>query len=71
MFVAIVLILLDLLLLTHPLWSALRPALDSLTLYAIDFRYPGDAADKNEAGDAVNLCRSVRDTVRQGFGLPV
>ncbi len=63
--------LLDLLLATHPLWSTLRPALDSLTLYAVNFRYPGDAADQAEAGDAVKLCRSIRDTVRQGFGLPL
>ena len=28
--------LLDLLLPTHPLWSTLRPALDTLTIYAID-----------------------------------
>ena len=63
--------LLDLLLTAHPLWSTLRPALDSLTTYAVDFRYPGDAADQNEASDAVAYCRSVRDTVRQGFGLPL
>ena len=63
--------LLDLLLAAHPLWSTLRSALDSLTTYAVDFRHPGDAADKNEADAAVKLCRSVRDTVRQGFGLPL
>ncbi|MGI4787590.1 MAG: HEPN domain-containing protein [Janthinobacterium lividum] len=63
--------LLDLLLLTHPLWATLRPALDTLTTYAVDFRYPGDSADKAEAEEAVKLCRSVRDTVRFGFGLPI
>ena len=63
--------LLDLLLPTHPLWSTLRPALDILTIYAIDFRYPGDSADKDEAEEAVKFCLSVRETVRQGFGLPL
>ena len=62
---------LDLLLPSHPLWSTLRPALDTLTTYAVDFRYPGDSADKAEAEEAVKLCRSVRETVRQGFGLPL
>jgi HEPN domain-containing protein len=61
--------LLDLLLPTHPLWAALRPALDSLTVYAVDFRYPGDAADKDEAEEAVNLCRSVREIMRLSFDL--
>ena len=63
--------LLDLLLPSHPLWSTLRPALLQLKNYAVAFRYPGDAADEAEANDAVRLCRSVRDTVRQGFGLPL
>ncbi len=63
--------LLDLLVLSHPLWTTLRPALLQLKNYAVAFRYPGDAADVNEANDAVAYCRSVRDTVRQGFGLPL
>ena len=62
---------LDLLLPSHPLWSTLRLALETLTTYAVDFRYPGDSADKAEAEEAVKLCRSVRETVRFGFGLPV
>jgi len=45
--------LLDLLLPAQPLWTALRPALDSLTTYAVDFRYPGDTANKEEAEEAV------------------
>ncbi len=63
--------LLDLLVPSHPLWTTLRPALLQLKNYAVAFRYPGGAADVNEAHDAVAYCRSVRDTVRQGFGLPV
>lgn len=63
--------LLDLLLPTHPLWAAMRPALDSLTLYAVAFRYPGDSADKKEASEAIKLCRGVRETVRLNLGLPV
>jgi len=61
--------LLDLLLPTHSLWSTMRPLLDSLTLYAAAFRYPGDSADKEEARTAMKLCRTVRETVRQILGL--
>lgn len=64
-------ILLDLLLATHPLWAGMRPALGILTIYAVDFRYPGDNADKEEARNAVKLCRSVRKTVRLSLGLPL
>ena len=63
--------LLDLLVPSHPLWTTLRPALLQLKNYAVAFRYPGDAADVHQANDAVAYCRSVRDTVRQGFGLPL
>ncbi len=63
--------LLDLLLPTHSLWAALQPALDTLSVYAVDFRYPGDSADKEEAREAVKLCRSVREIVRLSLGLPV
>lgn len=64
-------ILLDLLLATHPLWAGMRPALGILTIYAVDFRYPGDSADKEEARNAVKLCRSVHKTVRLSLGLPI
>ncbi len=63
--------LLDLLLPTHSLWAALQLALDTLSVYAVDFRYPGDSADKEEARKAVKLCRSVRETVRLSLGLPL
>jgi HEPN domain-containing protein len=36
--------LLNLLLPTEPLWAALRPALQNLTDFAVDFRYPGNEA---------------------------
>lgn len=62
--------LLDLLLPTHSLWAALRLTLDTLSVYAVGFRYPGDSADKEEARNAVKLCHSVRETVRLSLGLP-
>ena len=63
--------LLDLLLPAFPQWAALRPALAQLTDYTVDFRYPGETAELNEAQEAVKLCRSVRESVRQSLGLPL
>lgn len=63
--------LLDLVLPAQPFWAALRPAFDSLTTYAVDFRYPGDAANKEEAEDAVEDCRKMREFARRSLGLPI
>lgn len=63
--------LLDLLLPAHSLWAAARTALDTLSIYAVDFRYPGETADKEEAREAVKLCQTVRATIRGSLGLPV
>lgn len=55
--------LLDLLLPAEPLW------LNSLTTQFLSYRYPGDAADKAEAREAMKLCLTVCETVRVGLGL--
>lgn len=62
-------VLLDLLLTGYPLWAALRPALLVLKDYAVDFRYPGETADRDEAWEAMRLCQGVREIVRSSFGL--
>ena len=61
--------LLDLLLPVEPTWDTLRPYLLALTIYAINFRYPGDSANKEEAREAVRLCRKIRLRVRRDMGL--
>ena len=48
----------------EPTWISLQNSSDSLTVYAVKFRYPGDSADKLEAKDAVKHCRLIRKTVR-------
>ena len=63
--------LLDLLLPIEPTWESLRPSLRALTAFAVDFRYPGEAADKAEAREALTLCRSVRERIRIRLGLRV
>lgn len=53
----------------EPAWISLQNSSDSLTIYAVKFRYPGSSADKFEAKEAVKHCRSIRKAVRQAFGL--
>ena len=61
--------LLTVLLSVEPLWAALRPQLQNLTDFAVDFRYPGNEANKQDAKTALRDCKSVRKEVRLAFGL--
>lgn len=62
--------LLNMILSVKPTWSALRADLIVLTAFAVDYRYPGNAATKAEAQDAVKRCRRLRRFIRHAFGLP-
>lgn len=46
-------VLLDLILKKHPLLEPIRKDTQLLTQYAVQFRYPGENADKQEAGEAI------------------
>jgi HEPN domain-containing protein len=61
--------LLSLVLSVEPTWSVLQADLIILTDFAIDYRYPGNAATKDEAQDAVKRCKRVRYFIRRSFGL--
>jgi hypothetical protein len=37
----------------------------------VDYRYPGAAATKADAQEAIKSCRRVRKVIRTSFGLPV
>jgi HEPN domain-containing protein len=50
-------------------WISLRNNADSLTIYAVKFRCPGNSSSKLEAKESVKHCRLIRKTVRQSFGL--
>lgn len=63
--------LLTLLTPVQPLASSLSRALRVLDRYAVNFRYPGSAADRAAAREALRLCRLVRAEVRRGLGLLV
>jgi hypothetical protein len=60
--------LLDLLLPVEPLWEADRASFQLLTAYAVEFRYPGEAATKADARLAMAACRRLRKQVRESLG---
>lgn len=53
----------------EPLWSAYSKAVDGMTDYAVDFRYPGHSATLREAKLAFKHCRSLRAEARRALGL--
>lgn len=58
-------ILLDRCLPVYPLWEPLRDDMQRLTQYAVQFRYPGESADRDEARKAVAaMKRSLADIRR-------
>lgn len=61
--------LLDLALAIEPSWDALREDLRALTVFAVSYRYPGDAADSEIAREAVARCRKVRRIIRHSLSL--
>ena len=53
----------------EPAWGAFRDALSMLSEYAVKFRYPGESATREEAGEAIRAIRLFRKHVRPAFGL--
>lgn len=62
--------LLELLLPTDPLLETLRPALNALSTFAVEVRYPGESATKEQAREALAHCRLIRSILRERLGLP-
>jgi HEPN domain-containing protein len=52
-------VLLDLCLPAYPLWEPMREEMQLLTQYAVQFRYPGESADKEEARQAVAAMKRI------------
>jgi HEPN domain-containing protein len=63
--------LLTLILLLEPGWQVLTTALNTLSNFAVAYRYPGITATKADARNAMQHCRTVRNIIRQTFGLSV
>jgi len=62
--------LLDLALPLEPMWEASRADLATLTAYAVEFRYPGESANRSLAKEAIRRCASFREIARTSLGLP-
>ncbi|HEY2414643.1 MAG TPA: HEPN domain-containing protein [Pirellulaceae bacterium] len=61
--------LLDLVLPFQPSWEMLRPGLDTLSSYAVVFRYPGESATRAMAKEAVGLVKKIRLQMRRDLRL--
>ena len=61
--------LLDVVLVCEPTWNAFREDLAYLTDFAVNYRYPGESADKVAAHDAHEKCKRFREIVRQALDL--
>jgi HEPN domain-containing protein len=62
--------LLELALPLEPMWEACRADLTVLTAFAVEFRYPGESADRALAQEAVRRCTTFRLMARTSLGLP-
>lgn len=62
-------VLLDKAIRVIPLLELLRQTLQVLTVFAVDYRYPGETADKQMAAEAVSLCKEVRGKFRDLLGM--
>jgi len=62
--------LLELVSAVEPLWDSYRPTFRPITAYAVNYRYPGENADKEEAAEALKICRGFRQVARQSLDLP-
>ncbi|MCK4305745.1 MAG: HEPN domain-containing protein [Candidatus Eisenbacteria sp.] len=62
--------LLDQTLAVEPTWESCREDLAFLSDFAVTYRYPGEAADREVALDALRRCRRFRQTARAALGLP-
>ena len=40
-----------------------------LNAFAVEFRYPGQSADRDTARQAVNICKQARNVMKQSLGL--
>ena len=61
--------LLDLALPFEPMWEAYRRELSYLSDYAVNFRYPGESADRKSALQARLFCRAFRKSAREVLGI--
>jgi HEPN domain-containing protein len=53
----------------EPLWETWRADLNLLTSFAIEYRYPGESATREDALRAFDICRRLRTNARESLGI--
>lgn len=61
--------LLELVSVVEKLWELYRPTFRPISAYAVNFRYPGESASKEEAAEVLKICRDFRKVARLSLGL--
>ena len=61
--------LLDLVEPVESLWQTYRSTFRFISAYAVDYRYPGESSTKEDALEAIKICRDFRKAARFGLGL--
>ena len=53
----------------EPTWASMTEDLNILSAFAVEYRYPGDSADLDEAKEALQICENVRNVIRRSLDL--
>ena len=53
----------------EPTWASMTADLNILSAFAVEYRYPGDSADLDEAKEALQICENVRNVIRRALDL--
>jgi HEPN domain-containing protein len=61
--------LLDLALTVEPLWASLRPAVVTITDYAVEVRYPGKTTTPAEVRSLAATTKQIRTLIRSSLGM--
>src|SRR5439155_6980680 len=62
--------LLDLIVVEEPRWEGFRSRLETLSSYAVVFRYPGESATREMAKQAISDSKVIRRQIRKSLRLP-
>ncbi len=61
--------LLDSIIPLEPFWESFCPRLRILSAYAVEFRYPGEIADKETAREATKIYKELGEIIRKSMGI--
>ena len=53
----------------EPTWNSLEADLNVLTAFAVEYRYPGESSDQQEAREAYEKCENIRALIRHHLSL--